>query len=649
MERPANQQQLIPKNIQRARMQRPFPLNYIVFTERTAFLLRLIARAWIVVATIVLAIMAFRVGIPTTPERGDWDVYAQIVLLVMVFLGAILTLRWEGTGATFIMLAAAGLGALSAAEYTPTRAFLLTLLFFIPSVMFWLVWQRTKPIWEIAVLAVVLTVTLGASGYAANQVYSTYFGPVQPESKVALAPATTVEWIWAGATTDTSVVIKAALVAATPDARLAVSESEDMAAPRYVAPAGDPAASDPTLLTFSVDGLIPDTDYWYAVEAGGSVDLGRQGSLHTFPAGAASFTFAFGACADTGSNGVVFDTIRENEPLFFLHTGDMYYENIAVNDPALYRAAYDESLTAPAQSALHLSMPIAYMWDDHDYGPNDSDSTAPGREAAIATYQQLVPHYPLASGGGDTPIYQAFTVGRVRFIVTDNYADRSPNAALDDSSKTMLGAEQKAWLKQELLDANGVYPVIVWVNSQPWIVEAGTGALGWGAYATERREIADFIVENQIQGLTMLSGDAHMLAIDDGSNNTFASSGGPGFPIFHAAALDRHGSEKGGPYSEGANADGGQFGLVTVNDTGGTNIEIIWSGRNYKNEEVMQYRFTVPAVATDTDGASTPPIANVALTDAILPTENPRVAAARSRRRSRPWSRLYRLEKKQVA
>jgi hypothetical protein len=102
----------------------------------------------------------------------------------------------------------------------------------------------------------------------------------------------------------------------------------------------------------------------------------------------------------------------------------------------------------------------------------------------------------------------------------------------------------------------------------------------------------------------MLSGDAHMLAIDDGSNNTFASNGGPGFPVFHAAALDRHGSVKGGPYSEGTDAGGGHFGLMTVNDDGGSEIEIIWSGRNYKDEELMRHRFTVTAPAAEANPAT---------------------------------------------
>jgi alkaline phosphatase D len=206
----------------------------------------------------------------------------------------------------------------------------------------------------------------------------------------------------------------------------------------------------------------------------------------------------------------------------------------------------------------------------------------------------------------------------VRFILTDNYSYRSPAADPDGADKTMLGDEQQAWFEQELLAAKGRYPVIVWVNSQPWIVDAADNADGWGAYATERQEIANFINDYEIQGLMSLSGDAHMLAIDDGSHNLFGTEQVPGFPVFQAAALDRRGTEKGGPYSEGAYPGGGQFGLMTVNDNGGEEIEIIWSGRNYDDEEIIGYTFTVPA--TPVQSAEKEPAASAWAPQALAPS-----------------------------
>ncbi len=54
-------------------------------------------------------------------------------------------------------------------------------------------------------------------------------------------------------------------------------------------------------------------------------------------------------------------------------------------------------------------------------------------------------------------------------------------------------------------------------------------------------------------------------------------------PVFHAAALNRGGSVKGGPYSEGTypniSEDIGQYSLVTVNVVSTTEIEVTYSGK----------------------------------------------------------------------
>lgn len=56
----------------------------------------------------------------------------------------------------------------------------------------------------------------------------------------------------------------------------------------------------------------------------------------------------------------------------------------------------------------------------------DNRSAIPRTRARLA-YQQFFPHYPLAAGSGNVPIQQAFTVGRVRFIITDlRYVSPSP-------------------------------------------------------------------------------------------------------------------------------------------------------------------------------------------------------------------------------
>lgn len=102
--------------------------------------------------------------------------------------------------------------------------------------------------------------------------------------------------------------------------------------------------------------------------------------------------------------------------------------------------------------------------------------------------------------------------------------------------------------------------LIIWVSSKPWI---GFGGDDWAAYAAERLMISNAIASTGVHNLVMVAGDAHMLAIDDGSNTDFASVSGTakgnlsaraGFPLFQVGPLTGYGSTKSGPYSHGCMA-----------------------------------------------------------------------------------------------
>jgi hypothetical protein len=131
------------------------------------------------------------------------------------------------------------------------------------------------------------------------------------------------------------------------------------------------------------------------------------------------------------------------------------------------------------------------------------------------------------------------------------------------------------------------------VSQVPWVAALEVGADHWGGYTHERQQIADFIAANNVNNLLMVAGDAHMVAIDDGANTDYSAAGNASFPLLQAAALDRPGGVKGGPYSEGAFPGGGQFGLIDVIDEGGPTIEIHLSGINWSGETRVDYSFTV--------------------------------------------------------
>lgn len=267
--------------------------------------------------------------------------------------------------------------------------------------------------------------------------------------------------------------------------------------------------------------------------------------------------------------------------------GDFHYRNIDVADLTKYQKAYNDVLSQPRQRQLYQNVPIAYVWDDHDYGPNNSDGTFAGQLVAREAYREQVPHYPLAEPENNGAIYQSFIIGRVRFIMTDNRSCRSPYQDDDNSTKTVLGDRQKEWFVRELETGRDEQGLIVWVNTFPWIGVSGDD--GWHRYTTERREIATFIKDNNINNkLLMIAGDAHMIALDDGRNNQYASGGGGSFPVVHAAALDSTPSEKGGPYSEGAHKGTSQWGVLKFTDNG-SKIEVEVKLKRHHNTKIRRF------------------------------------------------------------
>ena len=434
---------------------------------------------------------------------------------------------------------------------------------------------------------------------------------------------TKCEWCWLGAVTNESIAIKAKLnnKAATGKNYIQIwyhqtpeLDNSNQELNKEIAT----SLSD-KVATFNLTELTENTLYYYVVIADGR-RYPKEGTLQfkTVKVNQPySFAIACSSCAggtlrhyaSSGvSNSKVFDTISQYQYqtdngqsahlAMFIHMGDLHYRNdfsfIGLKEKYLddYRYNYDLVMNQNRQKNLYQNIPLAYIWDDHDYGFNDSDGSYNLKYTASEAYRERVPYYPLVEEldalEGKGAIYQSFIIGRVRFIMTDSRFHRdSPNAS--ESDRTILGREQREWFFTQLQDAkqqqqNNREGLIIWVNSIPWIGSPDASTDSWNKFARERTLIANFIKENQIDKLLMLSGDAHMLALDDGkagTANSYATGGGGSFPIIHAASLDSRSSYKGGAYNgaqyivdssvknqNGAIPGKGQWGLLNFRDRG---------------------------------------------------------------------------------
>ncbi len=403
--------------------------------------------------------------------------------------------------------------------------------------------------------------------------------------EASVAPPALVVRPWSGNVTPSGATIVAAVDRPGVSVRAVASLSPDFTSPIVSAPVLS-SADDGNAVRLDLVGLSPDTEYHYALSLDGVLDTsaGNVGRFRSFPApGPASFQIGFGACGHWSAEPQhVYDALAAEAIRLFIHMGDLNYADTDSRNPADYRVNYRDALAIGRQGALLRRHASAYMWDDHDFSGDDSDRTFAGRLAHRQVYRELAPHYSLPDipGAGEPhgAIYQAFTLGRVRFILSDLRSERDPVHWADNASKTMMGAAQKAWFKQQLLDArDSETPLIVWVSTVPFI-SMETNRDNWGRYRTERTELLEFIRDQRIQNIVILAGDMHALAADDG-RGTEAYVPGVRIPVFHAASFNRAGSVKGGPYSHGASPGDSRYGLLAVADDGAAPLRVTYRGR----------------------------------------------------------------------
>ena len=241
----------------------------------------------------------------------------------------------------------------------------------------------------------------------------------------------------------------------------------------------------------------------------------------TFPAPAISgkISFVFSSCLrENYTPHDVFDFIKPLSLTFVAFVGDNIYAdkdgdiNIGPAHsvlPAL-RSKYTRNFDEHFQE-ISSSFPIIALWDDHDYGQDNSDSTYVYKSEAKKVFKENFPTYPYVSE--DSGIYYRFSIADVDFFVLDTRWYRSPMQDDDIEGKTMLGNEQLDWLLNGLKQSTAPYKIIfssVSLNDYGGDTSSGReGFDNWIGYKYERDQIFSFLEDNNIRGVMVFSGDQH--------------------------------------------------------------------------------------------------------------------------------------------
>ena len=255
--------------------------------------------------------------------------------------------------------------------------------------------------------------------------------------------------------------------------------------------------------------LLPGQQYRYKVLLDGEdVATAADQQVTGPPASDGQVGLVFGSCAQSKryGEGDIWRSILGKNPQAMVFLGDTPY--IDTTDLTRQRGAYRSFWTDPGLAAVIRQTSVLATWDDHDSGRNDSVGTIPGRENSRQAFDEYHALGPIGDGSSQG-IYSSHRVGPVElFILDTRWFGKTEPSIFDSEKPTLLGKMQWEWLKQGMKDSTAPFKIVTC-----GMIFNGATRPGktdhWGMYPYERQGLIDFIGENQISGVLVVTGDIH--------------------------------------------------------------------------------------------------------------------------------------------
>jgi alkaline phosphatase D len=397
---------------------------------------------------------------------------------------------------------------------------------------------RRQFIWSTAASAAVVTAPWGTTEFT----YAQGGGRVFPHGVASGDPMTDRVILWTRVTPPAG---------ATRIEKIEWRIAADAALTRVVA-RGTTSTSIDRDFTVKVDatGLQPRQTYSYAFDA-----LGEQspvGRTRTLPVGRVDRVRIAQLCCSNYPAGFfnVYRCVANREDLdLVLHVGDYIYEFengiygdgtslLRIPEPRReavtlsdYRIRYATYRTDPDLQEAHRQHAFVAVWDDHEltndawaggasnHNPDRGEGDWPTRQAAA--YRAYLEWMPIREApGAGIRLYRSLRFGDLADLIVldtrglrDRQVPTDDIAALSDSSRSMLGKEQEAWLLSQLrasrqstwrLLGQGVMFSRLVPPGQPVLLSDT-----WEGYQAARDRIFDFLQAERLTDIALLGGDLH--------------------------------------------------------------------------------------------------------------------------------------------
>lgn len=333
---------------------------------------------------------------------------------------------------------------------------------------------------------------------------------------------------------------------------------------------------------------------------------------------------AFGSCSSQEKAQPIWNAVVAGRPELFLMLGDNIYAD--TDNPDIMRSKYALLGNNADYKKLRAACPLLAIWDDHDYGANDSGADNPIKEQSRRLFLEFFQEPSDSPRWKQPGVYLAKTFGpagkRTQVILLDTRFNRSklkkegrdyvPDA---DPANTFLGEAQWKWLEERLREPAELRligtSIQVAADEHPFEK--------WANFPHERERLLKLIAETKAEGVVFLSGDRHLAEL------SLIADSPAGYPIYDLTSSGLNmGNKRWRPTEKNSHrvatmTSGDNFGVVLV-DWSRPDPVVRLQIRDVDGEVTIQQKFDLsllrprgravasgkPAASPTTPGAITP-------------------------------------------
>lgn len=236
---------------------------------------------------------------------------------------------------------------------------------------------------------------------------------------------------------------------------------------------GDCSEDSNFIHQFVLDGLTPNAEYEYVVEAAApgaaAVTSSTQGQFRTAPLATdvQPITFTVMTCQSYDKLGhrdgpPIYPAMQALKPHFAVLTGDLvYYDSNApfATSPEIARYHWDRMFSLPRLRSFLSQVGAYWVKDDHD---TLQDDTWPGQQVKDLSFSDGVAIFQEQAPLGGGPTARTARWGRdLQIWLVEGRDFRSANDAADGAEKSIWGAAQLEWVQRTVEASDATWKVLV--------------------------------------------------------------------------------------------------------------------------------------------------------------------------------------------